>query len=163
MTESQWLAIYRETIQPLYGYISRRAGGDRQLSEDIVQETYLRALTIWIHRQSPEHPIAWLKRVARNLLISHLRRIHWRNVENFDLNAADDTPLPLEAKEEIQLVFHAMTRLKKNQIKILETFYFDNKSIKEIARDMDITERAVEGRLRRARQALKTRLARHIQ
>jgi RNA polymerase sigma-70 factor (ECF subfamily) len=157
MTENQWLATYRETLHPLYGYICRRAGGDRELSEDIVQETYLRALSVWLQRELPQNPIAWLKRVARNLLISYLRRIHWRNVENIDLNAAEEG-LTLEGVENIQRVFQAMTQLKKNQASILEAFYFDGKSMKEVANDLSISERAVEGRLRRARQALKNRL-----
>jgi RNA polymerase sigma-70 factor (ECF subfamily) len=161
MTETQWLTIYRETLQPLYTYISRRAGGERDLSEDIVQETYLRALNIWLHRQVPEYPIAWLKRVARNLLISYLRKVHWRNVENFDFSAAVEE-LSLEELDKTQQMFQAMTRLKKNQARILEDFHFDGKTVKEIAQDMKITERAVEGRLRRARQALKSGLFREI-
>ena len=44
MLEQQWLQIYRETVHPLYGYMAKRTGGDRALTEDIVQESYLRAL-----------------------------------------------------------------------------------------------------------------------
>lgn len=36
--------MYRQTIRPLYAYVSRRCGGDRALAEDVVQETWLRAV-----------------------------------------------------------------------------------------------------------------------
>lgn len=38
------LAAYRETIEPLYRYVSRMCGGDRQLAEDVTQEAWLRAV-----------------------------------------------------------------------------------------------------------------------
>ena len=74
VTEAQWMTIYRETVNPLYGYLARRTGGIRELNEDIVQETYLRALESWGRKGTPDIPLAWLQRVALNLLIDHLRR-----------------------------------------------------------------------------------------
>jgi hypothetical protein len=34
-TEARIVEIYRETVGSLYGFVSRRAGGDRHLAEDI--------------------------------------------------------------------------------------------------------------------------------
>jgi DNA-directed RNA polymerase specialized sigma24 family protein len=39
LTEDQLRGIYRGTIDRLYGYVSRRCGGDRSLAEDVTQET----------------------------------------------------------------------------------------------------------------------------
>jgi RNA polymerase sigma-70 factor (ECF subfamily) len=44
LSESELTQIYREHTGPLYQYVSRRVGGDRTLAEDIVQETWLRAV-----------------------------------------------------------------------------------------------------------------------
>src|SRR5215510_3123370 len=73
-TEEQILATYRETIRPLYGYVSRSCGGDRTLTEDVTQETWLRAVREWRRKGLPDQPLAWLTTVARNLLISYYRR-----------------------------------------------------------------------------------------
>ena len=35
------------TLRVLYGYVSRRSGGQRELAEDITQETFLRATRVW--------------------------------------------------------------------------------------------------------------------
>jgi RNA polymerase sigma factor (sigma-70 family) len=52
----------------------------------------------------------------------------------------------------------AISSLGRKKARILEAFYYDGKSVKEIAEIMAISERAVEGQLRRARQSLKSLL-----
>jgi RNA polymerase sigma factor (sigma-70 family) len=52
----------------------------------------------------------------------------------------------------------AISSLGRKKAKILEIFYYDGLSVREIASKMDISERAVEGQLRRARQSLKSLL-----
>jgi RNA polymerase sigma-70 factor (ECF subfamily) len=45
-----------------------------QLVEDVVQESLLRAVKLWRFQGVPDHPEAWLHRVARNLALDALRR-----------------------------------------------------------------------------------------
>ena len=68
------IGIYRETVQELYRFVSRRSGGSRELAEDVTQETYLRAVREWRSGRRPDVPLAWLQTVARNLLLNHYRR-----------------------------------------------------------------------------------------
>ena len=157
MTEQQWLTTYRETVRDLYGYLARRTGGNRELSEDIVQESYLRALQSWSLKGVPDSPAAWLKRVARNILIDYLRRAQW--IDSFGLRPevgaadppADDPLKPLK-------ILSAISSLGRKKAAILEAFYYDGKSVREIGSEMRISERAVEGQLRRARRSLKSLL-----
>jgi RNA polymerase sigma-70 factor (ECF subfamily) len=94
--EEQWLRIYRETVHPLYGYMAKRTGGDRALTEDIVQESYLRALDSWKRKAIPDVPLAWLKQVARNILIDYLRRKKW------DADAGADSAGPRTSADELE-------------------------------------------------------------
>jgi len=157
MTEQQWMKIYRETVHPLYGYMARRTGGIRELTEDIVQESYLRALDHWKRKTFPDSPLAWLKRVARNILIDYLRKKSWnidvdieRNPETTD-RASND---PIKSLE----IFLAISSLGRKKARILEAFYYDGMSLREIAEETGVSERAVEGHLRRARQSLRSLL-----
>jgi RNA polymerase sigma-70 factor, ECF subfamily len=52
--------IYRDTIDPLYGYVSRRCGGVRELAEDVTQEAWLRAVRDWRRSGVPDNPMGWL-------------------------------------------------------------------------------------------------------
>ena len=70
MSEREFLDIYRDTVGPLYGSVAGWTGGDQVLAEDIVQETFLRAVKTWPAKGVPDNPIAWLRTVARNAWIS---------------------------------------------------------------------------------------------
>ena len=157
MLEEQWLKIYRETIHPLYGYLAKRTGGNRALTEDIVQESYLRALDSWKNRAVPDEPLAWLKQVARNILIDYLRRRKW-DADAGPAGADGTEPrTPADEFESLEL-FLAIARLGRRKARAIEAFYFDGLSVREIAAEMALSERAVEGLLRRARQSLKALL-----
>ena len=157
MTEQQWLTIYRDTVHPLYGYIAKRTGGNRELTEDIVQESYLRALNIWKLKTMPDSPLAWLKRVSRNILIDLLRKRKWDSHEDLENNPGIDHQKQDDQIKSLE-TFLAISSLKKKKAGIIESFYYDGLNVKEIAAEMNISERAVEGQLRRARQSLRSLL-----
>ena len=157
MTEQQWLATYRETVRDLYGYLARRTGGNRELSEDIVQESYLRALQSWKDKGLPDSPAAWLKRVAQNILIDYLRRAKWIDKSAIRPEAGAVDPPPADPVRSLQ-IFSAISSLGRKKAAILEAFYYEGKSVPEIAAQTRISERSVEGQLRRARRSLKSLL-----
>jgi len=152
---------YRETVNELYEFVSRRSGGSRELAEDVTQETYLRATTAWARGGLPDCPLAWLQTVARNLLLNHYRRRRPEPIGSTDL----DTGLGSAASngtEAAALVCWGLARLSARHARLLEAFYIDDKPVRSIASDFGVTERAIEGRLRRARLALKKLLLPHV-
>ncbi|HEY1757872.1 MAG TPA: hypothetical protein VGG72_21055 [Bryobacteraceae bacterium] len=58
LPEDEVTRIYRETLRPLYAYVSRRVGGDIGLAEDFVQEAWMRALDGWPGKGIPGEPLA---------------------------------------------------------------------------------------------------------
>ncbi|UCC75037.1 MAG: sigma-70 family RNA polymerase sigma factor [Gemmatimonadota bacterium] len=161
LSEAELLQIYREHTGPLYAFVSRRVGGDRTLAEDIVQDAWLRAVESWPRRGTPDHPRAWLIRVARNLLVSHFRRQRPTPVDPAELELEADDYRP-ETPWAAALVSWGLARLRRGQAALLEASYFDGKSTREIADELGLSERAVEGRLRRARQNLEKRLRPYV-
>jgi RNA polymerase sigma-70 factor (ECF subfamily) len=161
LTEAELVRNYREHTKPLYAFVSRRVGSDRALAEDIVQETWLRAVADWQRRGMPDRPRAWLIRVARNLLVSHFRRRQPQPVDPARLELRDDRFSP-DTPWATVLVSWGLARLRRRQAELLEAFYFDGLSTREIASEYGLSERAVEGRLRRARHNLKKRLRPYV-
>lgn len=157
MTEKQWLRMYQDTVRPLYGYVSKRTGGIRELTEDIVQESYLRALNSWNRKSPPESPLAWLQRVSRNILVDYVRQKKRDKKFDPDLNPRSGSQASKDLFKSLE-TFLAISSLGRKKAKILEAFYYDGMRVKEIANTMEISERAVEGKLRRARQSLKSLL-----
>jgi RNA polymerase sigma-70 factor (ECF subfamily) len=159
LPEAELIHTYRDTIRPLYAYVSRRVGGDRALAEDLVQETWMRALDAWPTRGLPDEPLAWLLRVARNTLVSYFRRMRPELVDPalLDLEAPKSAPA---TPESASVVNAGLARLGRRHAELLEAFYFDGQSVREIAAARSLSERAVEGRLRRARTKLRKVLTR---
>ena len=161
MEESQLITVYRECVTPLYTYISRRCGADRGLAEDVTQESWLRAVESWKKKGLPEHPLAWLKVVARNLLLNYFRRAPVISIESlppdwegrFLGNGGKG-----ESTDHSAALSWGLARIRPAQASLIEAFHLDGKKIGEIASDLGVSERAVEGRLRRARLKLKKKL-----
>jgi RNA polymerase sigma-70 factor (ECF subfamily) len=165
VSESDIPEVYRRTIGPLYAYVSRRCGGERALAEDVVQETWLRAVDAWRKRGVPDAPSAWLTTVAHNLLVSHFRR---RKPVALDTEAAEqimasvDDGLSAKSADVTQLIQWGLAQLPAREAGILEAFHFDERPTASIAKDLRLSDRAVEGRLRRARLKLRRVIERTI-
>ena len=152
MDERAIMQIYEVTITPLYEYVSRRCGGDRGLAEDVTQESWLRAIVNWKKKGVPDEPIAWLKTVARNLLLNYFRQTKPVSLEQLPAGWEPgrlDNGFNIDSPELALMVNKALTLLEPTQAKLLEAFHFDGMKVSEIATAFGISERGVEGRLRR--------------
>jgi RNA polymerase sigma-70 factor (ECF subfamily) len=157
VSQDEFLTIYRNTVDRLYRVVAARAGRDRTLAEDVVQETYLRALSDWRRNTLPREPIAWLTTVALNLL-----RTHFRSLSRRERHAQEREPDPRESApaehEKAAALDSALDQLSTQQVRLLAGFHFEGKRVSEMAAETGLSERAVEGRLRRARMSLREKL-----
>ncbi len=158
---NELILVYRETVAPLYEFVSRRAGRSRELAEDVTQEAYLRATTAWRKDGLPDRPIAWLQTVARNLLVNHFRK---RKPDLIDSTEIDTLlgAAPSGGSEAAALVCWGLARLNARDAGVLEAFHIDGRPIRSIAATFGDSEKAIEGRLRPARLALKKLLLPHV-
>jgi RNA polymerase sigma-70 factor (ECF subfamily) len=163
-TEDDIRRIYRETLDDLYGFVARRCDGDRALAEDVTQETWLRAVRSWRDDGLPDRPLAWLATVAARLLSNHFRRPVMQRLDDDagDTRAAHDTAANDAAADDFDdsrsLLQRAFARLPLPQVRLLEAFHYDQRAVADIAAAAGLSERAVEGRLRRARQNLRRQI-----
>lgn len=152
-TEDSIRRLYRDTLDDFYGVVSRRCDGDRDLTEDVVQETWLRAVRAWQMDGIPEKPMAWLTTVSSRILANHFRR---RAPERLDETGQEIAAVDLsERRDRRSLMERALARLPALQGRLLEAFHLEDRAVSDIAREHGLSERAVEGRLRRARQNLR--------
>lgn len=133
--------------------------GDRELAEDIVQETLLRA---WrrsrVLDQSEASARAWLFTVARNLVVDNFRSARSRNeIATGTLPeraVADQTDAVLDS----WLVSDALSGLSHEHRTVVVHAYYLGQSTAEIARELDIPDGTVKSRLHYALRALRLAL-----
>jgi RNA polymerase sigma-70 factor (ECF subfamily) len=142
--------------------------GERQLAENLTQDTFTRA-----HQRLESYddgrPFGpWIRRVAANLCINELNRDKHLV---FSLNEQMDMPEdriqrePEEAqvsKERRRQVREAIIELPAHYRAVIELRHFQELSYKEIARTLSIPLSDVKSHLYRARQTLAQRLAPYV-
>lgn len=144
--------------------------GDAHLVDDLMQQLWLRA-RLAAGDLRGENPEPWLWRIAQNLL----REAHRRRGRALPQGAVADAALAAqlaaridtadlpeellarrEARDQLLL---ALTALPAEAQDLIVAFYFDGHSQAELAQRYQVSERAIEGRMYRARLALRDRLA----
>jgi RNA polymerase sigma-70 factor (ECF subfamily) len=147
--------LYKKYADKVFNYFWYRTGHNTALSEDLMQETFLKAF-----KHLPKFKIrgysylTYLLTIARNLLIDHYRKptaVPIKDVEEIPVGITDD----IERKSDAEALWHAIQDLPASNRDILLMYYQDNKSIKDIARITKSTENAVKLNLSRTRKKLK--------
>ena len=128
--------------------------GNQQDAEDIVQETFLRLYRQEKAFENSEHLRLWLMRVAVNLCKDTLKS-PWRK-RRVSLEAVGEQPV-FDRPEQGNLYREVMALPEKYRT-VLNLFYYEELSTKEIAQLLNLRQSAVTTRLSRGRQLLKERL-----
>lgn len=151
-------SLHRDYAAVLWRF-AVRLGGDRELADDVVQETLLRA---WQHpavleRDDPAVR-AWLFTVARNLIIDNSRRAsnrHEIGTEKLPESVGpDETDQVLDA----WLMADALAELSDEHRQVIVHAYYQRENTAEMARSLDIPEGTVKSRLHYGLLALKLAL-----
>ena len=151
----------REGTERLYS-IFRRAVGDDQIAEDLVQDTLHDA---WrnIDRYDESRPFRhWIVRIGLNRLRSHLRRLRLerRWIAPLAVEPGFESP-PADAlvgREEKAALDRAIESLPEKQRAAVLLRYREGLSCGEIASALGVTSNAVSIQLHRARQTLRRRV-----
>jgi RNA polymerase sigma-70 factor, ECF subfamily len=151
-------ALHDAHAVALTAYVKRLVHGDRQLAEDIVQETLLRA---WKHADRVPAGAwrPWLFVTARRLVIDTARARRSRPVEVgpelLDLVAEDDG---LDAALDAVLVTDALRALSAEHRQVLFDAYYRCQTAAQIADARGLPSGTVRSRLHYALRALRLAL-----
>ncbi|MBI5928535.1 MAG: RNA polymerase sigma factor [Chloroflexi bacterium] len=138
----------------LKGYLYRMTNGNLLLSEDMAQETFLRALRNIHQYQYPRPFKAWLYAIATNLVRHHFEQADTRHTitaSEMDWhNLTDAAPLPeaqLVISEATRQVTHALAQLPLHQREAIVLRYYEEMPLAQIAEVLKIPEGTVKSRL----------------
>ena len=153
-------ALYADHGSTLRRFATRLTG-DHGRAEDIVQETMLRA---WRYPEKvagrTAAPRAWLYTVARHVAIDQHRARQARHAEPAGLTvlASRAAPDQIDAAITQWDLATALASLRPRDRDLLTARYLRDRSIGQIAADLNIPAGTIKSRLSAARAALRQRL-----
>ncbi|MCI0716475.1 MAG: sigma-70 family RNA polymerase sigma factor [Chlorobi bacterium] len=161
--------LFRNEAGKMVSVLTRIFGLPRiEIAEDIVQDTFLKALDEWGFNNIPQNPQAWLYKVAKNKTIDYLR--HWKHVQDYESDishllksewtlsaSVNNMFLDNEIQDsQLRMIFTSCHPLLPQESQIALTLKtLCGFSIKEISRALLTTGANVNKRLFRAKQKLR--------
>ena len=157
--ETAFREFYERYHQRLFRFALVLGRGDETLAHDAVQSAFVTAAKKLRHADSEEHLWNWLARVARQQLAKTWRQ---RQRDSAVIGMAEP---PDCAAFEPDLFLEesldaALSGMDADERELVEWFYFDKLTHKEIAGRLDATPKSVSSRLERARAKLRAVMAR---
>ena len=170
---------YRELIRryerPIFSLIYRMVR-DRELAEDLSQETFVKALNA-IDSYRPEYKFSsWIFKIANNATIDHLRRreLNTLSIEGsphaqtpdameataLQIGGRDPGPLAyVESQELGGMIEEAISHLRPEYRSCILLRHVEGRPYEEIAEMMDLPLGTVKTYIHRARNELRTALS----
>lgn len=154
MTEEAFRGFYDRTSRPLWAYLSR-VTGDRQLADDLVQETYYRFLRASRPYENEAHRRNSLFHIATNLVRDARRRPATVSLgeaaEQMPATAGADHGAATAARTDVQ---RALAQLRPRDRMALWLAYAQGESHRDIAATIGVKTASVKLLLFRARRKL---------
>jgi len=169
--------LFKQTNKQIYNFLFYHSH-DRELAEDLTQETFIRAFKSLKSLKSRNAFVSWLHRIALNLYKDELKK------KNLDAESIDDNPsnnddqednIPIEiedwtnnpdkiiAEQELQtIVKDAIQSLPEIHRTVTIMHHIEGMEVEDIAKALKIKSGTVMSRLARARKSLRDKLASYV-
>ena len=156
--EETFTELYNQNFEYVYSFVSIRTVCDAQITEEIVQETFTAAWLAQDQFRNGSTYRTWLCAIAKNKLYEH-----YRKKITADKHLIFDTDNIIEQSSDFeleQLVISSETRVQVQEaLNIINPVYryslilkyIDGYSIKQIAKHLGRTTKAIDGVLQKAK------------
>lgn len=122
-------------------------------AEDITQEVFLKLIEKQLTFESIQHEKAWLIRVTINYCKNYLKSGWFRKITELteDIPYISGIEYSLEQKE----LYNQLMKLKELERTIVYLYYYEEYTLSEIAKILEMNSNTVATKLRRAKEKLK--------
>lgn len=136
---------------------------DHALTEDVIQDSFLKLITKGPELTSNQNLLGWIKQVTHRTVLDYLRKIKkerllieksivYSEYDNYsDIHVINQVEIKLKQ----ELLRKSMMELRPIYRIILNMHYIEDKSYKEICKELNITMQILTQSLARARKKLR--------
>jgi RNA polymerase sigma-70 factor (ECF subfamily) len=152
--------IYHRNFSAIAKYMRRRVLRGTQNELDLVSEVFMVAWRRLDDMPSEPEDLPWLYGVARNVLLRHARVLTQRARLQIRVEAQPIIHMEIDVKDttSFELIREAVDRLDEPDREMLRLAVWEQLTYVQIGVIFDVSDNAVELRLRRARSRLKETL-----
>ena len=160
MKRNDFFYLYSADRKDLYRYCRSLCGNEFD-ADDLMQQTYLRAFENF-DKFDGRNFHSWLCSVARNIFLNNLKRSKFEYLTEELPEIPDNSQNPEFVAEKRDICRILLKALKDSLSPVQRTtvifYYYDEKSVSEIANIMQCSENTVKSRLFSARKKLREEL-----
>ena len=150
--------LYELHFERVYAYVVKRVR-DRADTEDLTAEVFHQALANLKRFEWRGIPFAaWLYRIAANLISDRWQRSGRETADDAAVDSAHVSPAEIEEVERRATLYRLVDTLPAEQRRVLVLRFVEQKSIKEVAREIRKTEGAVKQLQFRGLSSLRARM-----
>jgi RNA polymerase sigma factor (sigma-70 family) len=142
---------------PLWSYIRRMADRD-ELAEELLQETWLRALRAIMKLREPRSLVPWLFGIAHRVLMDHLRQKYKQSPISDAMLDSHAQPTEIDNRDDIEQILREVEKLPLEQRELVTLYYLEELTVDEVASVLGIPPGTVKSRLHHVRHSLKRTL-----
>jgi RNA polymerase sigma-70 factor (ECF subfamily) len=155
---ARFAELYELNFERVYAYVVQRVR-DRAETEDLTAEVFHQALANLKRFEWRGIPFAaWLFRIAANLMSDRWQRSGREVADDTQLDSAQANPTEIEDVERRATLYRLVDTLPNEQRRVVVLRFVEQKSIKEVAREVRKTEGAVKQLQFRALTNLRARM-----
>ena len=143
---------------------------NREEAEEISQDVFVKSFQKLSNFKGDSKFSTWLYKIAYNTSLDELRRnkkhVRSENIENIndgDLENVQDALEFLQEEERKKVIKKALLKLDEVQRTILTLFYFEEQSLEEISKVVNLTANNVKVKLYRSRKKLASILEQQLE
>ncbi len=156
----------RQYKEALYKYAYLRTGHDKDAAEDCIQEAFMVIYRRMKKGEKFNEPKAFLYRTVDNFIKEHLRDLKKRQKLNEEVLSEElsqwDILDKLAPETEEMIITVALSEMNDTERIIYRQRYIENKNVKEIAQQCNLSVTAVTTRLYRIRRKVEARVRQEL-
>lgn len=153
--EHAFRSFYDQAMPRIFAYLVSRSGGDRDLAEELTQQTFVAAIAQRHTFDGRSDSVTWLCGIARHKLADHFRRLERDERRQLQLEvreiAVDGESSAWGSADERTAIGAALSRLPVAQRAALLFVDLDDRPVREVAKLLGRSEGATQSLITRAR------------
>ncbi len=153
--------LYERYFEMVFKFVYRRTS-DSELTGDLCTQIFMKALENIKQYQFKGVPFsAWLFRIASNEVAQYYRNVQKSrvvSVDDFSFLSLIEIPTEEDKEDWIRALLAVLQTLNEQDMQLIELRYFEQRSFKEIAEILQLTESNAKVKTYRTLQRLKEKI-----